>query len=60
MPFAVEERSGTISVVDSIENYNRFAYEFEAVVSNQKELNLVTNVSIHVVNPDDQRNQLTR
>lgn len=60
VPFAVEERSGTISVVEAIDKYEKFAYEFEAVVSNDKELNLVTNVSIHVVDPDDQRNQLTR
>ena len=53
VPFAVEERSGTITVVDEIENYKRSSYDFEATVANDKSLSLVTNVSIHVVDPND-------
>lgn len=54
VPFAVEERTGTITVVDDLENYNRLAYDFEAVVTNERELSLVTNVTIHVVGPEDE------
>jgi hypothetical protein len=54
VPFAVEERSGTITVVDSLENYNRQNYDFEAVVTNEREMSLVTNVTIHIVDPKDQ------
>ncbi|XP_058809929.1 cadherin-89D [Phymastichus coffea] len=53
VPFAVEERSGTITVVDEIDRYKQSSYDFEAVVTNEKSLSLVTNVSIHVVNPND-------
>ncbi|OXU25849.1 hypothetical protein TSAR_005482 [Trichomalopsis sarcophagae] len=54
VPFAVEERSGTITVVDEIERYKQSSYDFEAVVTNEKSLSLVTNVSIHVVDPNDE------
>jgi hypothetical protein len=50
----VEERSGTITVVDSLDNYNRQNYDFEAVVTNEREMSLVTNVTIHIVDPKDQ------
>ncbi|XP_044262289.1 cadherin-89D isoform X1 [Tribolium madens] len=60
VPFAVEERSGTITVVDNLENYNRQNYEFEAVVTNEKEMTLVTNVTIHVVDPKDEKTILMK
>lgn len=50
----MEERSGTITVVDEIERYKQSSYDFEAVVTNEKSLSLVTNVSIHVVDPNDE------
>ncbi|XP_054267149.1 cadherin-89D-like [Macrosteles quadrilineatus] len=52
VPFAVEERSGTITVVDNMDNYDRLLYDFEAVVTDEKEITLITNVTIHVVHSD--------
>jgi hypothetical protein len=49
----VEERSGTITVVDNISKFEQPLYDFEAVVTDGQDLTLVTNVSIHVV--DDER-----
>ncbi|XP_015188290.1 PREDICTED: cadherin-89D [Polistes dominula] len=60
VPFAVEERSGTITVVDEIERYDRSIYEFEGVVTDERDLTLVTNVSIHVVDPNDERGAFTK
>ncbi|XP_012282982.1 cadherin-89D [Orussus abietinus] len=60
VPFAVEERSGTITVVDQIEKFDRSFFDFEAVVTNERELTLVTNVSIHVVDPNDERDIFTK
>ncbi|XP_072758851.1 cadherin-89D isoform X2 [Anoplolepis gracilipes] len=60
VPFAVEERSGTISVVDDIERFDRSVYDFEAIVTNERELTLITNVSIHVVDPNDDRGIFTK
>lgn len=60
VPFAVEERSGTITVVDEIEKYDRSTYDFEAIVTDERELMLITNVSIHVVHPDDDRGIFTK
>ncbi|XP_044003046.1 cadherin-89D isoform X2 [Aphidius gifuensis] len=55
VPFAVEEQTGTITVIDKIENYVKKLFDFEAVVTNERDLMLVTNVSIHVVNPNENR-----
>lgn len=52
VPFAVEERSGTITVIDSMTKYERIIYDFEAVVTDEKSITLVTNVTIHVVHSD--------
>ncbi|KAI5749559.1 hypothetical protein M8J76_008291 [Diaphorina citri] len=52
VPFAVEERTGTITVIDSPTKYPRSLYEFEGVVTDGKNLNLLTNVTIHVVEND--------
>lgn len=60
VPFAVEERSGTITVVDEIEQFDRSTYDFEAVVTDERELMLITNVSIHVVDPNDERGIFTK
>lgn len=60
MPFAVEERSGTITVVEEIERFDRSIYDFEAIVTDERDLMLITNVSIHVVDPNDERGIFTR
>lgn len=52
VPFAVEERSGTITVVDDISKFEHLLYDFEAVVTGGQDLTLVTNVTIHVVDDD--------
>jgi len=52
VPFAVEERSGTITVVDDISKFEHPLYDFEAVVTAGRDLTLVTNVTIHVVDDD--------
>lgn len=51
----MEEATGTITVIDKIENYIKKLFDFEAVVTNERDLMLVTNVSIHVVNPNENR-----
>ncbi|XP_054013021.1 cadherin-89D [Hylaeus anthracinus] len=60
VPFAVEERSGTITVVDEIERFDRSTFDFEAVVTDERDLMLITNVSIHVVDPNDERGIFTK
>lgn len=52
VPFAVEEHSGTITVVDEMTKYDRILYDFEAVVSDEEAITLITNVTIHVVHTD--------
>jgi len=54
VPFAVEERSGTITVVSEMSQYDRTLYDFEAVANVTKDNVLVTNVTIHVVQPEDE------
>ncbi|XP_066903672.1 cadherin-89D isoform X2 [Halyomorpha halys] len=49
VPFAIEERSGVITVVDEISKYENSLYDFEAVVTDEKRMTLVTNVTIHIV-----------
>ena len=51
VPFAVEERSGTITVVDDIEKFDHSLYDFEAVVSDGP-ITIATNVTIHVVDDE--------
>ncbi|XP_046736319.1 cadherin-89D isoform X1 [Diprion similis] len=60
VPFAVEERSGTITVIDEIEKYDRSLFDFEAQVTDERDLMIVTNVSIHVVDPGDERGIFTQ
>ena len=49
VPFAIEENSGIITVVDDVGKYKRFLYDFEAMATNGKEITLITNVTIHIV-----------
>lgn len=48
MPFAVEENSGTITVVDEIRKFKQLVYEFEAVIIDNNDIILITNVTINV------------
>ncbi|XP_050427900.1 cadherin-89D [Adelges cooleyi] len=52
VPFAVEEKSGTISVVEVITNFERTDYEFEAVATDHSHMTITTNVTIHIVYSD--------
>jgi len=52
VPFAVEEKTGTISVVEVISNFDRTDYEFEAVATDNRNLIISTNVTIHIVYSD--------
>lgn len=47
-------------MVDEIEQFDRSTYDFEAVVTDERELMLITNVSIHVVDPNDERGIFTK
>lgn len=58
VPFAVEERSGTITVVDDLTNYDKYVYDFEGMATYAKEINLITNVTIHVVEFKDEETLL--
>ncbi|KAL3277702.1 hypothetical protein HHI36_013047 [Cryptolaemus montrouzieri] len=60
VPFAVEERSGTITVVDALSKFKRNDFEFEAVVTNDKDVYLITNATIHVVDPQDEKTILMK
>ncbi|XP_059478119.1 cadherin-89D [Neocloeon triangulifer] len=52
VPFAIEERSGVITVVRDLSHFTRTHYDFETVVTDGQ-YTLVTNVTIHVVDPED-------
>ena len=52
VPFAIEERSGVITVVRELSHFSRANYEFETVVTDGH-FTLVTNVTIHLVDPED-------
>ncbi|XP_060524594.1 cadherin-89D isoform X2 [Cylas formicarius] len=60
VPFAVEEKSGVITVVEELKKYDRLRYDFEGVVSNERDLSLVTNVTLHLVDPNDERTILMK
>ncbi|XP_030768238.1 cadherin-89D isoform X4 [Sitophilus oryzae] len=53
VPFAVEEKSGVITVIDELNKYNRSNYDFEGVASDGNKVSLITNVTLHVVDPKD-------
>lgn len=48
----MEEKTGTISVVETIGNFDRTDYEFEAVATDNRNMIISTNVTIHVVYSD--------
>jgi hypothetical protein len=52
VPFAIEERTGIIAVVDDLSKYTRVTYEFEAYVTDSRHT-LTTNVTIHIVEPHE-------
>ncbi|KAJ8719256.1 hypothetical protein PYW07_016812 [Mythimna separata] len=61
VPFAVEERSGVITVVDELTKYNRPMYDFEAVaIQENANLSITTNTTVHVVDVNDERGVLLR
>lgn len=51
VPFAIEQSSGTITVVDQVTKYEQMLFDFEAVVTDQHGLRLKTNVTIQVEHP---------
>ncbi|XP_041968077.1 cadherin-89D isoform X2 [Aricia agestis] len=56
VPFAVEERSGVITVIDSLDKFERPLYDFEAVAIQEKHnVTLTTNATVHVVDVNDER-----
>ncbi|XP_045496729.1 cadherin-89D isoform X1 [Colias croceus] len=56
VPFAVEERSGVITVVDELSKFDRPVYEFEAVAIQEKHnYTITTNATVHVVDVNDER-----
>ncbi|XP_066256989.1 cadherin-89D isoform X1 [Euwallacea similis] len=60
VPFAVEEKSGVITVVNELKKFNRLNYDFEGVATNNGDLTLITNVTLHVVDPKDEKTVLMR
>lgn len=56
VPFAVEERSGVITVIDELSKFVRPLYDFEAVAIQEKQnFTLTTNATVHVVDVNDER-----
>ena len=47
VPFAIEEKSGIVSVVAPMSRFSRPKYDFEAVVTDGR-ASLVTNLTVHV------------
>ena len=47
VPFAIEESTGIVSVVEALTGYSRRAYVFEAVVTDGR-ATLATNLTVHV------------
>lgn len=41
-----------ITVVDEMSRYDRLLYDFEAVVTDDADITLITNVTVHVVQSD--------
>lgn len=61
MPFAVEEKSGVITVIDELSNFNRPLYDFEAVAMQENaNISISTNATIHVVDVKDERGVLLK
>ncbi|CAH0583302.1 unnamed protein product [Chrysodeixis includens] len=61
VPFAVEERSGVITVVDELTKYDRPMFDFEAVAMQENaNLTITTNATVHVVDVNDERGILLK
>lgn len=61
MPFAVEEKSGVITVIDELSKYNRPMFDFEAMaVQENTNVTIVTNATVHVVDVQDERGVLLK
>lgn len=61
VPFAVEEKSGVITIIDELSKYNRPLYDFEAVaLHDNRNMTIVTNTTIHVVDVNDERGVLLK
>lgn len=56
VPFAVEERSGVITVIDELSKFDRPLFDFEAVAMQEKlNITISTNATVHVVDVNDER-----
>ncbi|XP_052739756.1 cadherin-89D isoform X1 [Bicyclus anynana] len=56
VPFAVEERSGVITVINELSKFERPLYDFEAVAILEKlNVTITTNATVHVVDVNDER-----
>ncbi|KAM3959946.1 LOW QUALITY PROTEIN: cadherin 89D [Aphomia sociella] len=61
VPFAVEEKSGVITVIDELSKFNRPMYDFEAVATQENSnITITTNATIHVVDVNDERGVLLK
>ncbi|XP_037975546.2 cadherin-89D isoform X2 [Plutella xylostella] len=61
VPFAVEEKSGVITVIDELSKYNRPMFDFEAMaVQENTNVTIVTNATVHVVDVQDERGVLLK
>lgn len=57
----MEERSGVITVIDELSNFDRPMYDFEAVaIQENANLTIVTNATIHIVDVNDERGVLLK
>lgn len=61
VPFAVEEKSGVITIIDELSKYERPLYDFEAVaLQDSRNMTIITNATIHVVDVNDERGVLLK
>lgn len=61
VPFAVEERSGVITVIDQLSKYDRPMFDFEAVaIQENANISIATNATVHVVDVNDERGVLLK
>lgn len=61
VPFAVEESSGVITVIDELSRFNRPIFEFEAVASQENaNITISTNATVHIVDVNDERGVLLK
>ncbi|XP_053605613.1 cadherin-89D isoform X2 [Plodia interpunctella] len=61
VPFAVEEKSGVITVIEELSKFNRPIYDFEAVAMQENSnITIATNTTIHVVDVNDERGVLLK